>query len=59
VRIFLAEKGIEVEHVHIPMRQGAHKAPEILTKSEGRTGFLRSFTLYIRCVPTLSSPSIS
>lgn len=33
VRIFLAEKGIEVEHVHVPMRQGAHKAPEFLTKN--------------------------
>ena len=33
VRIFLAEKGIEVEHVHIPMRQGAHKTPDFLTKN--------------------------
>lgn len=33
VRIFLAEKGVEVELVHTPMRQRAHKAPEFMAKN--------------------------
>lgn len=33
VRIFLAEKGIAVDLVHVPMRERAHKAPEFLTKN--------------------------
>ena len=33
VRIFLAEKGIEVEQVRVPIMKGAHKAPEFLKKN--------------------------
>jgi glutathione S-transferase len=33
VRIFLAEKGISIPFVHIPMRQGAHKSPEFMLKN--------------------------
>jgi glutathione S-transferase len=33
VRIFLAEKGLTLELVHVPMRQGAHKSPEFLAKN--------------------------
>jgi glutathione S-transferase len=33
VRIFLAEKGLVLTLVHVPMRQGAHKSPEFLTKN--------------------------
>ncbi|PZQ63433.1 MAG: glutathione S-transferase [Phenylobacterium zucineum] len=33
VRIFLAEKGVEVEHVRVPMRERAHKAPEFLARN--------------------------
>lgn len=33
VRIFLAEKGLSVELVPVPMRQRAHKAPEFLQKN--------------------------
>jgi glutathione S-transferase len=33
VRIFLAEKGIEVEQVRVKMRERAHKAPEFLAKN--------------------------
>ncbi|MGH8597577.1 MAG: glutathione S-transferase family protein [Gammaproteobacteria bacterium] len=33
VRIFLAEKGIEVPSVTIDIRQGAHKTPEFLRKN--------------------------
>jgi glutathione S-transferase len=33
VRIFLAEKGLALALVHVPMRQGAHKSPEFLTKN--------------------------
>jgi glutathione S-transferase len=28
VRLFLAEKGVEIEEVRVPLRQGAHKSPE-------------------------------
>jgi glutathione S-transferase len=33
VRIFLAEKGIEIEHVRVPIMKRAHKAPEFLQKN--------------------------
>jgi glutathione S-transferase len=33
VRIFLAEKGLTLELVHVPMRQGGHKSPEFLAKN--------------------------
>ena len=33
VRIFLAEKGISIPLVHVPMRQGAHKTPEFKLKN--------------------------
>ena len=33
VRIFLAEKGICMPFVHVPMRQGAHKSPEYVLKN--------------------------
>lgn len=33
VRIFLAEKGISIPLVHVPLRQGAHKSPEFLVKN--------------------------
>jgi glutathione S-transferase len=33
VRIFLAEKGIAIPLVHVPMRQGAHKTPEFKEKN--------------------------
>jgi glutathione S-transferase len=33
VRIFLAEKGISIPLVHVPMREGAHKATTFLTKN--------------------------
>jgi glutathione S-transferase len=33
VRIFLAEKGISIPLVHVPMRQGAHKSAEFMVKN--------------------------
>jgi glutathione S-transferase len=33
VRIFLAEKGISIPLVHVPMRQGAHKSSEFMVKN--------------------------
>jgi glutathione S-transferase len=33
VRIFLAEKGLSLELVHVPMRERAHKAAEFLAKN--------------------------
>jgi glutathione S-transferase len=33
VRIFLAEKGISMPFVHVPMRQGAHKSAEFMLKN--------------------------
>jgi glutathione S-transferase len=33
VRIFLAEKGISIPYVHVPMRAGAHKSPEFKAKN--------------------------
>jgi len=33
VRIFLAEKGISIPLVHVPIRQGAHKTPEFKLKN--------------------------
>jgi glutathione S-transferase len=33
VRIFLAEKELAIELVHVPMRQGAHKSAEFLVKN--------------------------
>jgi glutathione S-transferase len=33
VRIYLAEKGLSVELVHVPMRDRAHKAPDFMTKN--------------------------
>jgi len=33
VRIFLAEKGITMPFVHVPMRQGAHKSAEFMVKN--------------------------
>jgi glutathione S-transferase len=33
VRIFLAEKGISIPLVHVPMRQGAHKSAEFKSKN--------------------------
>jgi glutathione S-transferase len=33
VRIFLAEKGISIPLVHVPLRQGAHKTPEFKQKN--------------------------
>ena len=33
VRIFLAEKGLQVDVVHVPMAQRAHKAADFLTKN--------------------------
>lgn len=33
VRIFLAEKGIAIPVVHVPMRQGAHKSAEFMVKN--------------------------
>jgi glutathione S-transferase len=33
VRVFLAEKGISMPFVHVPMRQGAHKSAEFMEKN--------------------------
>jgi glutathione S-transferase len=33
VRIFLAEKGISIPLVHVPMRQGAHKSAQFMQKN--------------------------
>jgi glutathione S-transferase len=33
VRIFLAEKGISIPLMHVPMRQGAHKSAEFMVKN--------------------------
>ncbi len=33
VRMFLAEKGLSVELVHVPMKDRAHKAPDFLVKN--------------------------
>src|SRR5258708_20437888 len=33
VRMFLAEKGISIPLVHVPMRQGAHKSAEFMVKN--------------------------
>jgi glutathione S-transferase len=33
VRIFLAEKGLSIPFVHVPLRQGAHKEPGFLSKN--------------------------
>ena len=33
VRVFLAEKGISIPFVHVPMRQGAHKSAEFMVKN--------------------------
>lgn len=33
VRIFLAEKGISMPFVHVPMRQGAHKNADFIVKN--------------------------
>jgi glutathione S-transferase len=33
VRMFLAEKGLTVDLVHVPMRERAHKAPEFLARN--------------------------
>ena len=33
MRIFLAEKGLAVDLVHVPMRERAHKAPEFLARN--------------------------
>jgi glutathione S-transferase len=33
VRIYMAEKGISIPCVHVPMRQGAHKSPEFRQKN--------------------------
>ena len=33
VRMFLAEKGISIPLVHVPMRQGAHKSAEFMQKN--------------------------
>jgi glutathione S-transferase len=33
VRMFLAEKGISMPFVHVPMRQGAHKSAEFMEKN--------------------------
>jgi glutathione S-transferase len=33
VRIFLAEKGLSIPLVHVPMRQGAHKSAEFVAKN--------------------------
>ncbi len=33
VRIFLAEKGIEIERVRVPIMKRAHKAPEFMAKN--------------------------
>jgi glutathione S-transferase len=33
VRIFLAEKGLAVPLVHVPLRQGAHKSAEFMVKN--------------------------
>jgi glutathione S-transferase len=33
VRIFLAEKGISIPLVHVPMREGAHKSPDFIKKN--------------------------
>jgi glutathione S-transferase len=33
VRIYLAEKGIEIEHERVPIMKRAHKAPEFLKKN--------------------------
>jgi glutathione S-transferase len=33
VRIFLAEKGLHVDLVHVPMKDRAHKSPEFLSKN--------------------------
>jgi glutathione S-transferase len=33
VRIFLAEKGISIPFVHVPVRQGAHKSAEFMVKN--------------------------
>ena len=33
VRIFLAEKGMEIPRIRVSMRERAHKAPEFLKKN--------------------------
>lgn len=33
VRIFLAEKGLTIEHERVPMRERAHKAPSFVDKN--------------------------
>jgi glutathione S-transferase len=33
VRMFLAEKGISIPLVHVPMREGAHKSPDFKVKN--------------------------
>ena len=33
VRIFLAEKGLSIPFVHVPLRQRAHKDPDFMTKN--------------------------
>jgi glutathione S-transferase len=33
VRIFLAEKGVSIPCVHVPLRQGAHKHPDFMVKN--------------------------
>jgi glutathione S-transferase len=33
VRMFLAEKGLTIPMVHVPMRQGAHKSAEFIAKN--------------------------
>ena len=33
VRLFLAEKGVEIEEVHVPLRERAHKSPEHLARN--------------------------
>lgn len=33
VRIFLAEKGVEMDHERVPMRERAHKAPAFLARN--------------------------
>ena len=33
VRMFMAEKGIDIPLVHVPMRERAHKAPDYLAKN--------------------------
>ena len=33
VRLFLAEKGLSIPEVRVPLREGAHKAPDFLAKN--------------------------